>query len=113
MKPINKQNLYNSSLTILGALFGVAGVSIFIYLQIEVGNGGLRADALHSSGRITDLEIGTAILMVILIVASVICFRLIKDMSAAYKRRLQVTTCVVVAVAVVVPFIIGPFFTYR
>jgi hypothetical protein len=46
----------------------------------------MQADAMHARGQITGLEIATAILIVALTVVSVVCFRLIKDMSSSYKK---------------------------
>lgn len=109
MKPVNKQNLYDSLLTILGALFAGAGISLFVYLWIEFGDLGMQADALYTSG----LDMAAAILMVVLIIVSVICFRLIKDMSASYRRKLRITTYVTVVAVIIVTFLIAPFFTYR
>lgn len=50
MKPVNKQNLHNVILTALGALLAVSGCSLFIYLWIELGDRGMQADVLYSSG---------------------------------------------------------------
>lgn len=105
MKPINKQNLHNSLLTTLGALFGVTGAGIFTFLWITAGDRGTQADALQNGDHITNLDIATAVLMAILIVASVMCFRRIKDMSSSYRSRLFIAFCILAAAVVIITIV--------
>lgn len=111
MRPVNNRNIHNSLLTIFGVLFAGGGAYLFIYLWIELTVHGIQADELHISGRITDLEIGAAILIVAFIISSIVCFRQIKDMSNSYKRKLLVAT--VTVVVSVVLLLIAQSFTYR
>jgi heme/copper-type cytochrome/quinol oxidase subunit 3 len=111
MKLVNKQDLRNALLAILGVLFTVASVSLFAYLWIELGDRGMRADALHSSGYTTLQDVVAVILAVVLIVASVVCFRLIKDLGSLYRTGLKITICIVVIAAIL--FCIVQSFTYR
>jgi hypothetical protein len=108
MKPVNKQKLSNTTLTILGALFGVVGAGIFTYLWIEFGDRGIQADALHTSGYTTGLDVATAVLMVVLVAASAICFRRIKNMSYSYRSRLFFAI-IIVMVAVFMITIVHAF----
>lgn len=95
----------------LSALFATGSISLFVYLWVDLGDRGMRADALQNGDHLTILDGALIATMLVLAILSVAGFRSLKRVSPTYKKRFLIAILIAVSVALV--FCTVQSFSYR